>query len=97
MPICNEQNHNCGFIISIDERSGERKASELLRSLFSELLTPLHSILGHTELFLQEKAENKLTDEQREWITAIKKNAKNLLALREGSIEEAKRQNIDKR
>lgn len=97
VPICNEQKDNCGFIISIDEWSSERKASELLRSLFSELLTPLHSILGHSELFLQEKAENKLTNEQREWITAIKKNAKDLLALREASIEEAKRQNIDKR
>jgi nitrogen-specific signal transduction histidine kinase len=91
VPIFNEQNQDCGFIIYADECSKERKASELLHSLFSELLTPLHSILGHSELFLQEKGHNILTEEQREWTTAIKKNAQNLLTLREYYMEESKK------
>jgi len=97
VPIRNKQNQDCGFIICVDEWSGERKASELLHSLFSELLTPLHSILGHSELFLQEKAQNILTNEQREWITAIKENTINLLKLREYYMKESNKQDKDKR
>jgi len=91
-PMHDEQNQDYGFIISVDEWSGERNAGELLHAMFSELLTPLHSILGFSELLLQEKTPNTLTTEQREWAMAIKDRAKKLLALRESIIEESKKQ-----
>jgi len=92
VPIHNEQKQDCGYIIYANELSGEHKASELLHNLFNELLTPLHIILGHSELFLQEKAENILTEEQHEWITVIKENTKSLLTLREYYMEESNKQ-----
>ncbi|MBK9924825.1 MAG: hypothetical protein IPP66_05975 [Anaerolineales bacterium] len=92
IPMHDEQNQDCGFIIWVDEWTGERKATELLHALFSELLTPLHSILGFSELLLQENTPNTLTTEQREWATAIKDRAKKLVELRESIIEESKKQ-----
>ena len=85
-PMRDEQNQDCGFIVCVNEWSGERKASELLFSLISELLTPFHTIRGYSELLLREDLSNPLTKKQRELVTHINENAKKLLELRKTII-----------
>ena len=97
VPMRDEQNQDCGFIISVNEWSGEHKASELLYALISEMLTPLHSIRGHSELLLKENPSNPLTAEQRECVTQMNENAKKLLEFRKTTTVELDKQNEDKR
>ncbi len=92
VPMRDEQDQDCGFIICIEERSGEYKASELLSSLISELLTPFHTIRGYSELLLKEDPPNPLTKEQREFVTHINKTAEKLLELREAILVEYRKQ-----
>jgi nitrogen-specific signal transduction histidine kinase len=94
-PMRDEQNQDCGFVICVNEWSGERKASELLSSLISELLTPFHAIRGYSELLLKENPSHLLTKKQRELMTHINENAKKLLELRETIIVDYKKQNED--
>ena len=90
-PMRDEQNQDCGFIIWVDEWSGERKASELLFSLISELLTPFHVIHGYSELLLKEALSSPLTKKQHEWVTNINETVKKLFELREAIIVDYKK------
>jgi len=91
-PMFNKQNQACGFIICVEEWSGEHKASELLFSLISESRTPLHAIRGYSELLLKENLPNPLTEEHREFVTNINQNAKKLLELCETTVVDYKKQ-----
>jgi nitrogen-specific signal transduction histidine kinase len=91
-PICDDQNQDCGFIISADEWSNERKASELLFSLLSDCLMPFHTIRGYSELLLREDPSSPLTKQQREFLTHINENTKRLLELRQTIVADYKKQ-----
>lgn len=57
-----------------------RLKSQFLANMSHELRTPLNSIIGFTNLILTDDAE-PLTEDQREGLEIVLRNAKNLLAL----------------
>lgn len=59
-------------------REAERLQDELIGTISHELRTPLSSVLGFLELLGSDEA---LTDEQREYVDVIERNAKGLLRL----------------
>jgi len=58
----------------------DRLKSEFLANMSHELRTPMNSILGYTQLVLDE-VDGPVTEEQRESLTRVEKNARHLLRL----------------
>ncbi|GAB4248971.1 ATP-binding protein [Deferrisoma sp.] len=58
----------------------DRLKSEFLANMSHELRTPMNSILGYTQLVLDE-VDGPLTDEQRKSLERVEKNARHLLKL----------------
>jgi hypothetical protein len=78
-----------GFIIEMEERTGERKASELLNKLVHELVVPLQTICAYADLLLLVAQDTQtLTDEQRGWAEKILQRGKWLSELREQILSE---------
>lgn len=70
-----------GYVVVATDVTAEREASALKEQFVSlvshELRTPLTSVLGYLELL----ADDDLTDEQREYVTVIERNARRQLRL----------------
>ncbi|WP_019136192.1 ATP-binding protein [Cellulomonas massiliensis] len=70
-----------GYVVVATDVTAEREASALKEQFVSlvshELRTPLTSVLGYLELL----ADEDLTDEQREYVTVIERNARRQLRL----------------
>jgi signal transduction histidine kinase len=73
----------CGRLIVLRETTVERDAEQLRDELFGlvshELRTPLTSIIGYLDLVLD--PEERLTDEQRQFLGVVHRNAGRLLRL----------------
>lgn len=73
-----------GYIFVATDISQQQESSRLKDEFVSlishELRTPLSSILGYLELTLDDQ-ENPLSDEQREYLGVVERNANRLLAL----------------
>ncbi len=63
-----------------DVRATERMKDQFVSLISHELRTPLTSILGYLELVL-DNDEQSLTDEQRQYLTTVERNADRLLRL----------------
>jgi PAS domain S-box-containing protein len=63
-----------------EARATERMKDQFVSLISHELRTPLTSILGYLELVLDEEGE-PLTDEQRQYLTTVERNADRLLRL----------------
>ncbi|MEU2351136.1 ATP-binding protein [Modestobacter sp. NPDC049651] len=61
-------------------RATERLKDQFVSLISHELRTPLSSILGYLELVLDDD-EQPLTDEQRQYLTTVERNAQRLLRL----------------
>ena len=61
-------------------RAAERMKDQFVSLISHELRTPLTSILGYLELVLEDD-EQPLTDEQRQYLTTVERNADRLLRL----------------
>jgi PAS domain S-box-containing protein len=61
-------------------RATERMKDQFVSLISHELRTPLTSILGYLELVLDDE-EQPLTDEQRQYLTTVERNADRLLRL----------------
>jgi PAS domain S-box-containing protein len=59
-------------------REAERLQDEFIGTISHELRTPLGSVLGYAELL---GTDESLTDEQRQWVDVIERNATRLLRL----------------
>jgi signal transduction histidine kinase len=59
-------------------REAERLQEEFIGTISHEFRTPLGSVLGYLELL---GSDEELTDEQRQWVDAIERNARRLLRL----------------
>ena len=63
-----------------EARAAERLKDQFVSLISHELRTPLSSILGYLELVMDED-EQPLTDEQRQYLTTVERNAQRLLRL----------------
>ena len=63
-----------------DVRATERMKDQFVSLISHELRTPLTSILGYLELVLDDD-DRTLTDEQRQYLTTVERNADRLLRL----------------
>ncbi|HLM05979.1 MAG TPA: ATP-binding protein [Blastococcus sp.] len=63
-----------------EARATERMKDQFVSLISHELRTPLTSILGYLELVLEDE-EQPLTDEQRQYLTTVERNADRLLRL----------------
>lgn len=63
-----------------DARATERTKDQFVSLISHELRTPLTSILGYLELVLDDE-DQPLTDEQRQYLTTVERNADRLLRL----------------
>jgi PAS domain S-box-containing protein len=63
-----------------EARAAERLKDQFVSLISHELRTPLSSILGYLELVLDDE-EQPLTDEQRQYLTTVERNAQRLLRL----------------
>ncbi|MGY1754680.1 sensor histidine kinase [Blastococcus sp. SYSU D01042] len=63
-----------------DVRATERMKDQFVSLISHELRTPLTSIIGYLELVLDDD-EDALTDEQRQYLTTVERNADRLLRL----------------
>jgi PAS domain S-box-containing protein len=63
-----------------EARATERMKDEFVSLISHELRTPLSSILGYLELVLEDE-DQPLTDEQRQYLTTVERNAHRLLRL----------------
>ncbi len=77
----NERQQRIGQIIQIQEKTLELTASELLYSLFSNMMSPLMAMAGYADLLLGDAA-GPLTDQQREMVAIIRTNATRLSTIR---------------
>ena len=94
VPLINESEKTGGHLIHAEELTKEKKASELLAAILSEMLTSLHTIRGFSEILLSEKVA--LNETQRELVTPIHDRIKRLMELRETSMAEFREVAIDK-
>jgi nitrogen-specific signal transduction histidine kinase len=72
-----ERQQRIGLIIQIRETTLEFTASNLLNSLFNEIMSPLNAIAGYADLLLS-GAAGPMPEEQREMVTVIRANATRL-------------------
>jgi len=63
-----------------EARAAERLKDQFVSLISHELRTPLSSILGYLELVMDDE-EQPLTDEQRQYLTTVERNAHRLLRL----------------
>jgi len=63
-----------------EARAAERLKDQFVSLISHELRTPLSSILGYLELVMDDE-EQPLTDEQRQYLTTVERNAQRLLRL----------------
>jgi PAS domain S-box-containing protein len=63
-----------------EARAAERLKDQFVSLISHELRTPLSSILGYLELVLDDE-DQPLTDEQRQYLTTVERNAQRLLRL----------------
>jgi PAS domain S-box-containing protein len=63
-----------------EARAAERLRDQFVSLISHELRTPLSSILGYLELVLDDE-EQPLTDEQRQYLATVERNAQRLLRL----------------
>jgi PAS domain S-box-containing protein len=63
-----------------EARAAERLKDQFVSLISHELRTPLSSILGYLELVLDDE-DQPLTDEQRQYLTTVERNAHRLLRL----------------
>jgi len=91
-PMWGRQQQECiGIIFRVDDVTAERTSSNLLATMFNEMVTPLNFIIGCADLLLQD-TENPLLEEQRKMITTIRSKAKFLWQLRGNLIESIRKQ-----
>ena len=64
-----------------EEREATRLKDEFVSLISHELRTPLSSILGYLELVLDEETGDPLTDDQRDYLSIVERNANRLLRL----------------
>jgi PAS domain S-box-containing protein len=63
-----------------EARATERMKDQFVSLISHELRTPLSSILGYLELVMDDE-DSPLTDEQRQYLTTVERNAQRLLRL----------------
>jgi PAS domain S-box-containing protein len=63
-----------------EARAAERLKDQFVSLISHELRTPLSSILGYLELVMDDE-EQSLTDEQRQYLSTVERNAQRLLRL----------------
>ena len=87
----NERQQRVGLIMQIQETTLEFTASNLLNSLFSEMMSPLTTIAGYAELLLKDAA-GPLAEEQREMVTVVRVNVTRLLKIRDDLLDVMRKQ-----
>lgn len=87
----NEKQQRIGLIIQIQEQTLEFTASNLLNSLFSEIMSPLTAIAGYADLLLNDAA-GPMGEEQREMVTVIRANVTRLLKIRDDLLTMMRKQ-----